>query len=157
MVRTVRLGLGFMGVLLVGFPLGARTLADVAFMSGCWRGGLSTGNGWTEERYSPPEGGMMLGTSQTVVDQKTRFFEFIQITESEGEVEMNPSPRGQKSVPFRLVRLEGKRAVFENLQHDFPKRIIYHLKDDGSLLARIEGDKSEQAQDFLMKPVACSR
>lgn len=155
MARKVRLGLGFMAALTFGLPLRASTLADVAFMAGCWRGELSKGNGWTEERYSPPEAGMMLGTSQTVVDGKTKFFEFIQITENEGEVVMTPSPRGQRSVPFRLIRIEGKKAVFENLEHDFPKRILYHLKDDGSLLARIEGDKPEQAQDFLMKPVAC--
>jgi Domain of unknown function (DUF6265) len=155
MVKKTCLGLGFMAALLAGFPMRASTLADVAFLAGCWRGELSKGNGWTEERYSPPEGGMMLGTSQTVVDRTTKFFEFIQITENAGEVEMTPSPRGQKSVPFRMVRIEGKRAVFENLEHDFPKRIIYHLKDDGSLLARIEGAKPEQAQDFLMKPVAC--
>src|SRR5436305_1226852 len=137
-------------------PVRARTLADVGFMSGCWRGQLPKGDGWIEERYSPPNAGMMLGTSHTVNGQSTKYFEFIEITEKDGEVEMTPLPAGKRSVSFRLVRLEGKKAVFENLEHDFPKRIIYQLKDDGSLLARIEGDKPEQAMDFPMKPVQCS-
>jgi DNA-binding beta-propeller fold protein YncE len=160
MARGVRLGVVLLIAIFIGgglpSPSQAKTLADVAFMSGCWRGKLSSGNGWIEERYSPPEAGMMLGTSQTVADQKTKFFEFIQISENEGEVVMNASPRGQRTVAFPLVRLEGKKAVFENLAHDFPKRIIYQLKEDGSLLARIEGDKPEQAQDFVMFPVTCS-
>lgn len=31
-------------------------------------------------------------------------------------------------VPFRLVKEEGMKLTFENPQHDFPQRIIYHLK-----------------------------
>jgi len=158
--REARLGVVLLTAVLMScgwsIPSQAKSLADVAFMSGCWRGRLGSANQWIEERYTPPSAGMMLGTSQTVEDQKTKYFEFIQLTESEGEVDMTPMPGGQKSVSFRLVRVEGKKAVFENLEHDFPKRIIYHLKDDGTLLARIEGDKPEQAMDFPMKPFGCS-
>jgi DNA-binding beta-propeller fold protein YncE len=158
--RTPRLGIVLVTAILLGCgwsaPSRARTLADVAFMSGCWRGQLPQGGGWIEERYSPPAAGMMLGTSHTVGGQNTKYYEFIEITEREGEVEMTPLPAGKKSVSFRLVRLLGKKAVFENAEHDFPKRIIYQLKDDGMLLARIEGDKPEQAQEFPMKPVSCS-
>jgi len=154
------LGIVLLTVILLccGFsaPLRAKSLADIAFMSGCWRGKLLQGEGWIEERYTPPAAGMMLGTSHTVNEQTTKYFEFIQITEQDGEVDMTPLPAGKKSVSFRLVRVEGKKAVFENLDHDFPKRIIYQLKDDGSMLARIEGDKPEQAMDFPMKPVSCS-
>src|ERR1700704_2904732 len=132
LLAVILLGCGWLA------PSQARTLADVAFMSGCWRGQLE--DGWIEERYSPPSGGMMLGTSHTLGGQKTKYYEFIEIAERDGEVEMTPLPAGKKSVSFRLTRLEGKRAVFENLEHDFPKRIIYQLKDDGSMLARIEGD-----------------
>ncbi len=158
-VRDVRPGVILLTAMLLGCgwsaPAQAKTLADVAFMSGCWRGRLE-GSDWIEERYGPPAAGLMMGTSQTVEDQKTTFFEFIQIVEKDGEVEMIPAPGGQKSVSFRLVRVEGKKAVFENLEHDFPKRIIYQLKDDGSLFARVEGAKPEQAMDFSMKPVSCS-
>lgn len=154
-VRAVRRGIVLLSMILscASVPAQARTLADVAFMSGCWRGRLP--NGWIEERYSPPAAGLMMGTSQTVEDQKTAFFEFIQVVEKDGEVDMIPAPGGQKSVAFRLVRVEGKKAVFENLEHDFPKRIVYHLKDDGTLLALVEGSKPEQTLEFAMKPVKC--
>jgi hypothetical protein len=53
------------------------------------------------------------------------------------------------------VRLEGQAATFENLGHDFPKRIIYRKNADGSLTARIEGDGSEKEKphEFLFRPV----
>lgn len=132
-----------------------RSLSDLAFMSGCWRGNLAGRNGTVEERYNPAAGGLMLGTSQTIVDGRTVFFEFIKIEQSEGGIVMTPAPRGKPSVPFKLVSLAGKKAVFENPEHDFPKRIIYQLRDDGSLVARIEGDKPEQSQEFVMPPIPC--
>lgn len=131
-----------------------RSLSDLAFMAGCWRGTVAEG-GTVEERYNPPAGGLMLGTSQTIVDGRTVFFEFLKIEQSEGGIVMTPAPRGKPSVPFKLVSLAGKKAVFENLEHDFPKRIIYQLRDDGSLVARIEGDKPEQSQELVMPPIPC--
>lgn len=132
-----------------------KSLSDLAFMSGCWRGNLAGRNGTIEERYNPIAGGLMLGTSQTVVNGRTVFFEFIKIEQSEGGIVMTPAPKGRPSVPFKLVSLDGKKAVFENLEHDFPKRIIYQLRDDGSLAARIEGDKPEQSEEFVMAPIPC--
>src|SRR5690349_11682056 len=42
-----------------------------------------------------------------------------------------------KPVSFRLTMSEGRRFVFENALHDFPKRIIYEFKDDDHLFAQI--------------------
>jgi hypothetical protein len=42
------------------------------------------------------------------------------------------------------VRAGEGEAVFENLAHDFPKRILYRRLPDGGLLARIEGDGTEK-------------
>ena len=52
-----------------------------------------------------------------------------------------------------MAELKGKRVVFENRKHDFPKRIIYWLGDDGALHARIEGDPGgkEQAMEWSWK------
>jgi hypothetical protein len=43
--------------------------------------------------------------------------------------------------------------VFENLEHDFPQRILYWLDVDGRLHARIEGPKeaAEQAQEWVFR------
>jgi hypothetical protein len=54
-------------------------------------------------------------------------------------------------VPFKLVKAENKTFTFENVDHDFPQRIIYKLKEDGSLHARIEGQQNgkERGVDFF--------
>lgn len=44
-----------------------------------------------------------------------------------------------KQVLFKLKSIEGSRFVFENPQHDFPKRIVYDFRSDDSLYAHIEG------------------
>ena len=133
-----------------------RSLSDLAFMTGCWKGRLADGKGTIEERYNAPTAGLMLGTSQVVVDGRTEFFEFIKVEQAGDGVQMTPAPMGNKSVPFRLVAGDGKKAVFENLEHDFPKRIIYRLREDGSLFARIEGDAPEKAKEFVMEAVPCA-
>ena len=43
-------------------------------------------------------------------------------------------------VTFRLVAVKDARYVFENLQHDFPQRVIYELPKANSLYAWIEGN-----------------
>ncbi|HEX9654276.1 MAG TPA: DUF6265 family protein [bacterium] len=54
-------------------------------------------------------------------------------------------------VPFKLVKVDGQNVIFENTEHDFPQRIIYQRKEDGSLHARIEGqqDGKERGVDFF--------
>lgn len=153
--RTFPGAAAVLAAFLAAGPAAAASLSDLSYMSGCWRGKLAKGEGTIEERYTPPTAGLMLGTSQVVENGRTGFFEFIKIEQQGDDVVMTPMPMGKASVGFKLVRFEGKRAVFENREHDFPKRIIYGLREDGSLLARIEGDKPEQAEDFLMHPVAC--
>ena len=132
-----------------------KSLSDLSFMSGCWKGKLTGQEGTVEERYAPAAGGVMLGTSQTVVNGRTAFFEFIKVEQTDGGIVMTPAPQGKPSVPFKMVRLEGKKAVFENLEHDFPKRILYQLREGGALVARIEGDKPEQGEEFVMDPIPC--
>lgn len=132
-----------------------RSLADLAFMSGCWRGKLAGEAGTIEERHSSPAGGMMLGTSQVIAGGRTTFFEFIRIEQSSDGIEMSPSPKGNQSVPFKLVDSGPGKAVFENLEHDFPKRIIYQLRE-GALVARIEGDQPEKTQEFVMQAIPCT-
>jgi len=66
--------------------------------------------------------------------------EDLLLTEMGGEVfYISKVSENRYPVPFRLVALEGRSAVFENPEHDFPQRISYELRGDGTLLAAIEG------------------
>jgi hypothetical protein len=55
---------------------------------------------------------------------------------------------------FTLVKASLTEAVFENLAHDFPQRILYRKTAQG-LHARVESADGKKAQDFPMKPAPC--
>jgi Domain of unknown function (DUF6265) len=66
-------------------------------------------------------------------------FEFLRIQATPEGIIYFASPRSRPPVPFALVESGGRRAVFENKQHDFPQRIQYWLDAQGAMHARIEG------------------
>jgi len=66
--------------------------------------------------------------------------EDLLLTEMGGEVfYISKVAENSYPVAFRLTELGERSAVFENPTHDFPQRILYDLRDDGTLLAAIEG------------------
>ncbi|HET8774097.1 MAG TPA: DUF6265 family protein [Thermoanaerobaculia bacterium] len=123
-------------LLLLALSSTQPTLDDLSWMSGHWtsaKDGLVMEEVWTE-----PGGGVMLGLHRDAKGAKASF-EFLRIAETNGQIVYLAQPGGKPPTPFTLVELHGKRAVFANPQHDFPKRIIYWL-EDGKLCARVEGD-----------------
>jgi hypothetical protein len=114
------------------------TLADLAFMAGCWRG--ASGDGTTiEEYYTPPAANLILGVSRYVKGPRVTSYEFATIALEGGEIVLTPRPSGQQPVPFRLTSLDSTGAVWENPAHDFPRLIAYRRGPADSLVARIEG------------------
>ena len=114
-------------------------LAAISFMSGCWRG--PSANGATiEEQYTESADNMVIGMTRYVRGNRVVMFEFTTIERTDSSFVMTPRPRGNKSDAFPLKELTDGRAVWENLAHDFPQRIIYARGADGSLVARIEGN-----------------
>ena len=112
----------------------------LAWMEGRWTGekdGVSFEEYWTD-----PAGGALLGLHRDIKGGRLVSWEFLRIgTTSEGTFYF-ASPRSKPPTPFKLVELEGQRAVFENRQHDFPQRILYWLDEKGALHARIEGPQA---------------
>jgi len=130
-------------------------LEDFAWLAGCWE--YDRGGRISEERWTKPKAGMMLGTGQTVKDGKTVEFEFMRIHEEKGEIFFTAKPSGQPEASFKLISYKDGKAVFENSQHDFPQRVIYGKQPDGVLLARIEGEMNGQKRgiDFPFKRAKC--
>ncbi len=61
----------------------------------------------------------------------TSLLESIELTYKDGEfwyIPTIPDQNNQRQIPFKLVGAKGYYFVFENPEHDFPQRIIYHLK-----------------------------
>ena len=120
----------------IALPKPAKaTISDIAWLADVWVSKKRTSS--TEERWSPPKGGAMLGTSQTIRTGKMVAFEYLRIVERDGGLVYVAQPGGRSPTEFVLTQLTGKRAVFVNPRHDYPQRIIYELSKDDALTASI--------------------
>ncbi|MBX2989781.1 MAG: hypothetical protein KF749_01290 [Bacteroidetes bacterium] len=133
-----------------------HTVGSLDWLSGTWemniRGRVVT------EHWMKPSGKMMMGTSHSVKDGKTYEYEFIRLVENDaGTIEYIARPSGQEGASFSLIELDERKAVFENLRHDFPQRIIYNRISSDSLIARIEGvrDGKRRGVDFPYRRIHC--
>ncbi len=144
-------------ILIAGFaalitgPSIAAEFSDVGFMSGCWKTAPEVTPEY-RECYTAPKAGMMQGSSQTVTNGKTTFFEFSLVVEDRGKVVYRPFIKGVQSVDFALTSLSRDEAIFENLAHDFPQRVIYRKGADGKLTARIEDAAGKKFEQWIMQP-----
>lgn len=117
-------------------------ISDVAFLAGCWAGEMGSLD--MREQWTEADGGVMLGTTRYFRDGVLADFEFAMLIEQDGRPVLWPYPRGERSEHgFPLERIEGTEYVFENLEHDFPVRIIYVRDGDDRLAPRIEGSDGE--------------
>jgi hypothetical protein len=118
----------------------AGALDRVAFLTGDWT--TTTAGAEVRESWGPPRGNAMLGTSHTVVDGRTAFFEYVRIEARSTGIVYLASPLGRDPpTAFSLVESGRDRVVFENPTHDFPQRVIYEKRGD-RLLGRIEGTEA---------------
>ena len=60
---------------------------------------------------------------------------------------------GGKITAFKLISFTNQEATFSNPEHDFPQRIIYRREPNGSLFARMEGNRNAKPahEDYPMK------
>jgi hypothetical protein len=146
-----------LGVLLGGIAAAEPkpALDQLSFMSGCWA--FSTGDRMTEELWTKPAGGTMIGFSRVVEGPKTVFTEYTQIREESGGLTMFVQLRlAGSTTAFRLTSLTADEAVFTS-DLEFPKRLVYRRQKDGSLLARTDGmeHSKDKTEAFPYKRVTC--
>jgi len=140
-------------------PVGAHEPTDpmdpVAWLAGCWRS--VEGDRVTDEQWMRPLGGSMVGMSRTVVDGRTVAFEHLRIEEREGALVYVAVPSGQVETRFRLIRFGPTWVEFSNPDHDFPQVVRYRRRQDGSLLAQIEGpgETGPRVVGFRFERVEC--
>ena len=93
------------------------------------------------------------GKSYKIRGADTVVFEETRIVEDAGQLSYLAKVRNQnqgKEVPFKLISSANNKFVFENLEHDFPQRVIYQFTAKDSLHAWIEEkvDGVEKREDF---------
>lgn len=127
------------------------TLADISWIAGDWQTAPG-GRRQVEEHWMQAAGGSMMGMSRTVAGEKTIEFEYIRIEQRADGIYYVAHPKARcPGTDFKLTRASATEAVFENPQHDFPKRIIYRKAADDSLTASIDGGEGSKAMTFAYK------
>lgn len=123
----------------IGMPGHAQgdPLDQAGWLAGCWEAG--TGNRVTLEMWMPPAGGLMIGGSRTVAGGAARAFEHLRLRAMDDRLVYTAIPSGQQETAFTSVVLSDTLLVFENLEHDFPQRIVYRKRGADSVVARAEG------------------
>ena len=134
----------------LALPAAAAPVDDVAkfsWMAGSW---IAERDGTvTRETWLPPLGGVMAGAGQTNAPGKPVSVEHARIHAEPAGATYTTIVRGQPPTSFVLKPgLPDGEAVFENLAHDFPQRVIYRRCGQDQLCARIEGTIQGKARSF---------
>ncbi|MBI2683375.1 MAG: hypothetical protein HYX26_09220 [Acidobacteriales bacterium] len=134
-------------------PAPSASVSQLAWMSGSWK--TTNGPAEIEEHWTTPAGNMMVGMGRTVVKGNTRYFEYFRIIQKPDGIFYVAQPKGAPPTEFKLVKSGENEVVFENLAHDFPKRIMYRKESDGGLTARIEGtpEQKKMEEEFRYRPM----
>lgn len=120
--------------------------ADLSWMSGCWQ---QTHEGrWTEECWTVPRAGQLMGSGRSGDAAGVRSFEFMRIAPGEDGISVFwGAPGGGPAVPFRQASAGDGEIVFENPNHDFPTRVRY-WRDGETLNAEVSGHNGTTAMSW---------
>ena len=131
----------------------AKSISELAWISGDWQSAPG-GRAAIEEHWTQPSGGSMMGMSRTVVGEKTAEFEYLRIEQRSDGIFYVAHPKARcPGTDFKLTRATATEAVFENPEHDFPKRIIYRKTADDSLTASIDAGEGTKARSFAFRRI----
>ena len=130
-------------------PASPPQVSDLSWLEGTWRGTI--GGREFEAHYTGAEGGQILSASKYTESGKPAGFEFERFEQQGDSLVLTPFPEGESSVSFPLAEYDGKakRAVFQNLTHDFPTRISYQRTARDRLTILVSGPGEDGNQQVL--------
>jgi len=129
-----------MAILLLSF-CSTSQIQKVDFLLGTWKvEGKETYESWKKD------GGKLIGESYKKRGEQKYVTETLEIHEKEGKLIYIATVKNQnngKGIPFTLQEVKDDLYSFENLAHDFPKKIQYKILNGTSLQVSVlgEGDK----------------
>lgn len=145
-----RLMAAALAMLLMGQAAPQASVSDLAWMSGRWESVSASGR-WTEESWSAPRGGIMLGHSRSGSGDTLREFELLRLQAGpDGVPAYMAQPGGRPPTAFRLTARDGTSATFDNPQHDFPQRIRY-VRTGDMMVATISLLDGSNAMSFSFR------
>lgn len=120
-------------------------------LAGLWK--MESSRGAIYEEWQIQNDHTINGKSYKINNGDTLVLERVSLFLEGERIVYQPTVTNQndgKAVQFALVSTKDQRYIFENKEHDFPQRVIYHVTAGNSLHARIEGTKNgkQMASDF---------
>ena len=130
-------------------PAAPPSITDFSWLAGVWQGRI--GGRDFEAHYTNTDGGQILSASKYTEDGKPAGFEFERFEQRGDTLLLTPFPEGKSSVTFPLAEYDSKnrRAVFENLAHDFPTRISYQRVAKNRLTILVSGPGEDGKEQVL--------
>ena len=151
MLKNSVLIIVFILLLTTNASMQTPALADLAWITGSWQTEPG-GRRQIEEHWTGAAGATMMGMSRTVAGEKTVEFEYLRIEQRADGIYYVAHPKARcPGTDFKLTRASANEAVFENPQHDFPKRIIYRKGAGDSLTASVDGGEGTKAISYAYR------
>ena len=142
--------------LLIASDVAAEAPILPAWMAGCWE--VRSGDKWTEECWTAPRAGIMLGSGRSGTGEALGDWEVMQIQRAETDDSAIPpmtfygAPGGQNRTAFVWVAGDSKGVTFVNETHDYPQRIRYWLEGK-ELVAEIALKDGSKAMSWRYTPM----
>jgi len=127
------------------------------WMAGCWE--QRSGDAWTEECWTGPRGGMMMGSSRSGSGDRLDEWETMQIVREDTDdpavvrLAFWAAPGGVKRTMFAWTRANVPGVTFINLENDYPQRIRY-WREGKYLMAEISLANGSKPRRWRYEPKA---
>lgn len=140
---------------LAAVPLAAAATAPGAlpgWLAGNWA--MEDGAAWSEELWSLPRGGVMLGLGRKGFGPDVTEWEYIRIERGRaGALVLVAQPSGGRPIEYPLAVASEAAIEFANPAQEFPQRIRY-WREGQLLMAEVSRIDGSGAQRWNYRPVA---
>jgi hypothetical protein len=127
-------------ILLFSFSVCAQNkIESFDILTGKWK--LESSNFTLIEEWEKINDTVFAGISHIEENGEKNISEKLHILKLYDHIVYIAQPGNNLPTLFTLISSEGNKFVFENNEHDFPQRVVYHFISNDRLNAFIEGEE----------------
>jgi hypothetical protein len=137
-------------------PKKAVTLAEIGWLSGCWKWTAKSHNR-NIEQWSKAHGPIMLGVGAELRGEQVSSYEYMRIEPTNGKLVYTVKQKDKAERSFTQMSESPENLMFENPTGEFPHRVGYRKEGEGKMEVRVEGEVSGKMRAglFPMEKTAC--
>ncbi len=121
-------------------------------LEGTWL--MKTKNGFIGEEWKKMDKFHLKSRGMFIKGTDTTLTEIVNLVKNNNGIFYISSVENQNNkrpISFRLASSDNDEYIFENPEHDFPKRIVYRFATPDSIHAYIDGGSASKRQNFYYK------